>query len=453
MKNAITKICLVTAFVFVHAFGYAQLTVTAQLRTRTELRDGQGAPLPSGSNPAFFTSQRTRLSLLYSMYRLKFGLAAQDVRVWGQDVSTINRTTTQDLNGLMLHEAWVELLLSDTTVKNKAFSLKIGRQELVYDDQRLIGNLDWLQQARRHDAILFKYETPLWVLHLAAAFNQNKENASGTIYSTVPPGNYSASTNGGAMYKSMQFFYAGRKLKNGTVSFLFFTDQFSQYRADSTNTKTYKSGTWARAATGFYINNTFGKATVTGAAYYQFGKTATGQNVAAALLSGSLQYGVSKKFSVGPGIDYTTGGASGTTSNTFDPLYGTPHKFWGLMDYYYAAGAFGKSGLTDYYIKARYKASDRFWLTTELHQFSSAERVVNTTDPPGTNKSFGQEVDIVASYSLTRQIMFEGGYSHYFSTALLTSPTVKNVTHAKSGANWAYISLNIKPELLTGSKK
>ncbi|WP_315822863.1 hypothetical protein [Paraflavitalea speifideaquila] len=40
---------------------------------------------------------------------MKFGLTVQDVRVWGQDVSTINRTTTQDNNGFMLHEAWAEI--------------------------------------------------------------------------------------------------------------------------------------------------------------------------------------------------------------------------------------------------------------------------------------------------------------------------------------------------------
>lgn len=453
MKNAITKICIIAVFACMCAIGHTQLTVTAQLRTRSELRDGQGAPLSKGSSTAFFTSQRTRMGILYSMYRLKFGLTAQDVRVWGQDVSTINRTTTQDNNGFMLHEAWAELLLSDTTLKNLALSVKLGRQELVYDDQRLIGNLDWLQQARRHDAVVFKYETPKWMLHLAAGFNQNKENYSGTLYNSVPPGNYTASTNGGSMYKSMQFFYAGRKLNNGTASFLFFTDQFSQYRMDSVNVKTYKTGTWARATTGFYLNNNFGKVNVTAATYYQFGKTAAGQKVSAALLSGNLLYSFNKKFTAGPGIDYTTGGTTGATSNVFDPLYGTPHKFWGLMDYYYAASAFGKSGLTDYYIKSRYKASDRLWLTADVHQFSSAARVINTANPSGIKKSFGQEVDIIASYSLTKQVTFEGGYGHYFSTALLTSSTVKNVANAKAGANWAYVSLNIKPELFNSAKK
>jgi len=167
------------------------------------------------------------------MYRLKFGLSLQDVRVWGQDVSTINSTTTQNNNGLMLHEAWAEILLTDTTVKNSSLSLKIGRQELVYDDQRLIGNLDWLQQARRHDAALIKFESKSFLMHAGVAFNQNQQNASGTIYNPLPPGNYPASTNGGSMYKSMEFLYAGKKLKKGNISFLFFGDQFSKYHSDS----------------------------------------------------------------------------------------------------------------------------------------------------------------------------------------------------------------------------
>ena len=188
----------------------AQFNVSWQLRNRAELRSGQGAPLPKDASPAFFISQRTGLQVSYNTQRLKLGLALRDVRVWGQDVSTINQITPQQNNGVMLHEAWAELLLSDSSARQHALSLKIGRQELVYDDQRLIGNLDWLQQGRRHDAALLKYERSSWTLHGGFAFNQNKEAASGTIYNGDPPGNYTASTNGGAMYKSMEFLYADK---------------------------------------------------------------------------------------------------------------------------------------------------------------------------------------------------------------------------------------------------
>ena len=429
----------------------AQLSLSGQFRLRTEFRDGYGSPLPKNTNPAFFVSQRTRLNFGYQVYRLKLGFSIQDVRVWGQDVSTINKTTTQNNDGLMLYEAWADILLTDTTLLNKTVSFKIGRQELVYDDQRLIGNLDWLQQGRRFDAAVLKYETPVWMIHLAAAYNQNQENSSGTLYNPTPPGNYPASTNGGSMYKSLEFLYVGRKLKGGTASFLFFTDQFSKYSVDTINNsavKTYQSSTWARATTGFYFNNTFHKIGITAAAYYQFGKSSSGQQVSAELLSGFAQYSFTNKLSAGVGIDYTSGGKTGTTSNNFDPLYGTPHKFWGFMDYYYAASPFGIGGLTDYYIKLKNKISDKSWLVADFHQFSSATKVTVPSIKNNQTKSFGQELDIVYSYNFTKDINFQGGYGHFWSTSLLTSPNVKNVSNSNSNSNWVYIMINIAPQFL-----
>ena len=156
----------------------SQFTLTGQLRTRTEIRNGLGNLVQIGSKAAAFTSQRTRVSFGYKWDRLTFGVSVQDVRVWGQDASSVSNT---DGNRLMLHEAWADLVLSnkaDTSIKFKlldAMSIKIGRQELVYDDQRLLGNLDWLQQARRHDMALLKTMHKGWQVDIGYAFNQNSD--------------------------------------------------------------------------------------------------------------------------------------------------------------------------------------------------------------------------------------------------------------------------------------
>ena len=102
----------------------AQLTVTGQVRTRTELREGQGTLQKKGDDAALFTSQRTRLNVGFAGYRYKIFAALQDVRVWGQDASTNNRITTEANNGLMVHEAWAELILNDTISKFQNISLK-----------------------------------------------------------------------------------------------------------------------------------------------------------------------------------------------------------------------------------------------------------------------------------------------------------------------------------------
>jgi Alginate export len=421
----------------------AQFSLSGELRLRTEFRDGYGSPLPEGTNPAFFISQRTRLNFGYDMYRLKFGLSIQDVRVWGQDVSTINRSTTQNNNGLMLYEAWAEILLTDTSQKNKALSLKIGRQELIYDDQRLIGNSDWVLQGRRFDAGVLKFETTSWSMHLAAAYNQNQENNSGTVYNPTPPGNYPASTNGGEMYKSLEFIHVNKRLPAGVVSCLFFTDQFSRYNLDTINdqpSKTYLSSTWSRATTGFYFNNRFKNLSVTAAAYYQFGQSSTGQHLSTDLLSGFVEYHFDR-LSAGIGVDYSSGGSHGSTNNVFDPLYGTPHKFWGLMDYYYVGSPFGTGGLVDYYIKTKANLTEHSRVTADFHQFSSAQQIKGSKD-------FGQELDLVYNYSLTKEIILEAGYCHYWSTALLSSPTVKNVPNSNSNSNWAYIQVDICPDFI-----
>lgn len=400
----------------------AQFSLSAQIRTRSEFRDGQGAPLPAAAKPAVFTSQRSRLTGAYAMPGLKLGLTLQDVRVWGQDASTINRTTTADNNGFMLHEAWAELSLTDS------LQLKVGRQELVYDDSRLLGNLDWLQQGRRHDAAVLKFRAAGWNMHLGGAFNQNKENASGTVYNPVPPGNYPANTNGGAQYKSLEFLYVQKK----SLSFLFLADQFSKYSLDSNNIKKWEPAAYNRMTTGLFYTY---KKRLTLAAYYQFGHTPEGESLGAALLSVAYLHPFHKNFSAEAGIDYTTGGKAG---NAFDPLYGTPHKFWGAMDYFYVASGFGNKGLQDYYLKTKYRPSEKWSIGADVHQFFSA-----------AGNNFGTEADLSAACQLTKYIAFEGGYSHFWSTALLSSPGVKNIANAQSNSHWAFLGINIKPELFS----
>lgn len=431
--------------------GMAQLNISAQLRARTEVRDGQGTLSVRGAIPAAFTSQRTRLNVNYIGTRIKFGLVAQDVRVWGQDASTINRTSADLRDGLMMHEAWAELTLLDTGSVIDNLSLKIGRQELVYDDSRLLGNLDWLQQARRHDVALLKFAEGNWLAHMGFAFNQNGEFASGNIYNGVPIGNaYAAGTNGiGAMYKSFQFLYTNRKLKNGNYSFLLLKDDFNRYSVGSNSpSRVLEQGVWSRYTTGLTIARTKQPMSFHVSAFYQGGTNKDGISLHAWMATLLASYQFSPKIIVSAGADFTSGNEPSIINKDarFDPLYGTPHKFWGTMDYFYVASGFGAIGLTDYALKWKHISSSKLSWGVDIHEFYSANTILDGNGNK-ISRRLGTEVDVLMNHNITKQITFELGYSAMFATSTLASPTIKNIVNADLQANWIYVMISLKPEL------
>jgi hypothetical protein len=432
----------------------AQLTATGQIRERTEARGGQGTLLQDGKRGALFNSQRTRLNVGYTGYRYKVYASLQDVRVWGQDASTINRSTTELNNGLLFHEAWAEIMLNDTISKIQNLSLKIGRQEISYDDQKVLGSLDWLQQARRHDAIVMKYANKGWTADFGVAFNQNRvELGSGTGFNGAPAttAGYPAGTNAiGHAYKSFQYAYIGRKFFFGDMSFLFFKDDFQKFTG-SVATPTIVEGVNARTTTGIYYNlNPTRKLNLNGSFYYQGGKDKLGTKMSAKLASVTAFYQVGRKLSLGLGADYLSGtdeSKEATQNNQFDPLYGTPHKFWGYMDYFYVASGFGQQGLFNYFVKAKYNASDKLGLFLDVHGFESAAELNG-----GLDSYLGTEIDLRANYKFTKLINLEFGYSVMAAKNTMASAAVKNVINPKLTAQWAYVMLNVTPNFLNTKK-
>ncbi len=444
----------ITVLIFGQNLAHAQLTATGQIRERTEARGGQGTLLQDGKRGALFNTQRTRLNVGFTGYRYKVYASLQDVRVWGQDASTINRTTTDANDGIMFHEAWADLSLIDTLSTIQNLSLKIGRQEISYDDQKVLGSLDWLQQARRHDAIVLKYANKGWTADFGVAFNQRKELNSGTTYegwagpaATV----YPAGTNGILhAYKSFQYAYIGKKFFFGDMSFLFFKDDFSKFTGAPT-APVFTEGVNARTTTGIYYNlNPTRKLNLNGSFYYQGGKDKVGKTISARLGSLTATYQVNRKLFLGAGADYLSG-TDGTTAasqnNQFDPLYGTPHKFWGYMDYFYVASPFGAQGLFNYFVKARYAASDKLGLFLDVHGFESAADLAG-----GLDNYLGTEIDLRVNYKFTKVINIEGGYSVMAAKNTMASAAVKNVVNPKLTAQWAYVMLNITPNFLNKVK-
>jgi len=486
---------------------YAQLSFSGQIRPRTEYRNGVGTLKPKTSDPAIFTSQRTRLGFNYRTNRIILQTSMQDVRVWGQDASTISNA---DGSKLGMHEAWAELIVSnktDSTFKNQGpdyFSIRIGRQELMYDDSRLLGNLDWLQQGRRHDAAVLKFRNKGWQLDAGLAFNQNGDafNYNGTYYTpanvvpylkdnkgnfvATPPGliplvnNKGWSSKNGSpsltnppstnalyqQYKSMQFLYAAKTFKQTKITGLFLTDQFGKYITDSVQTsyeendpgyvfgkKFNQKGTNARFTTGLLVSSfiTKNKSLLFDASfYYQGGKDRDGISLSAYTSVLSLSYS-KNTFTYSAGWDYVSGNdafSTSTSNHRFDPLYGTPHKFWGYMDYFYVGTGSPTGGLSDPYLKIKYSsANKKFNAGLDYHHFSLAK---NQKDGNGNaiNKYLGSEFDFTTNYQLYKFASIEWGVS--VMAASESMEYAKNITPGTANltATWSYLMINIKPEFI-----
>src|SRR5688572_832952 len=495
---------IILAVSVVNATG--QLILTGQIRTRTEYRNGAGTLRPKNNDAAIFTSQRTRLTFNYKIPRIILQSSLQDVRVWGQDASSISNA---DGSRLGVHEAWAEIILAnrnDSTFRKKSadyIALKLGRQELMYDDSRLLGNLDWLQQARRHDAAVLKFLNNGWQLDAGLAFNQNTDvfNYNGTFYTPantpvivkdsegflvatptgmVPLMNSSGissktgnpsfvnppSTNGlNQAYKSLQFLYASKKFKNFKLTSLSLVDHFGKYLLDSVQTsgvnqpgyvygrRFNQKGTYTRFTSGMLLNAHLNKRkslALTAGIYYQGGKDKDGLSMNA--YTSTVALALSKtNFSYTLGWDYVSGNdafSSSTTNHRFDPLYGTPHKFWGYMDFFYTATGSPTGGLSDPYIKIRYGSRNkRFTAGVDYHYFLLAKDQKDINGE-AINKYLGSEIDLVTDYALNRITTVEWGFSVMAATKSMEYAKGISPNSSKLTGIWSYLMISVKPEFL-----
>lgn len=399
----------------------AQFTLDAELRPRFEYRHGYKTLFPDNVDPAAFVSQRTRLNTAYEIEKLSFYLSLQDFRTWG-DVPQLN---TADKNGIGIHQAWGEIQL------DPHFFLKVGRQEIVYDDHRIFGNVGWAQQARSHDALLINYHDSKYAINLGFAFNQNEENLTGTTLTT--PGTY----------KSIQYLWTHKEWNKLSASLLFLNNglQFIN-NINSNNNETRYSQTL-----GTHLNYKANNLKLTSNLYYQFGKDIANNDLSAYLLSLEGNYTVTTKSTLGLGVELLSGNDNGLTSNqknkAFTPLYGTNHKFNGLMDYFYVGNHANNVGLLDIFANAKVGLNEKSNLNFAIHNFSAAAEI-----GPDSEKQLGTELDIVYGYKLQKEIGISAGYSHLFASQGME--TIKGNSDGNTN-NWGWIMITINPVLFTSS--
>ena len=426
MKNLL--LTLFTAILALNAS--AQFNLGAEIRPRAEFRNGFKAPHNNNVDPAFFIEQRSRVYFGYNTEDVILKLTLQDVRIWG----SVDQIYKSDPNLQNVYEAWGQYNFNDK------IGIKAGRMELNYDNARFLGNLGWAAQGRSHDAFLFLWKNNEGMkLDIGLAYNQNPLFEPGKLNNNFY--DHSLTNN----YKTMQFAHFNMKKEGFNFSALIHNDG-RQIAADTS--MAYRQ-TYAVLG-----DKMLGDIKLAAEFYYQGGKNGANVDVSAMLATLYATF----KTSITPitiGGEYLSGTSTENVTNnvdgSFNPLYGTNHKFYGFMDYFYVGNGHSNKGLLDFNVKTNFKFGEKSNLLARVHYFMSPVNIPDPIDATlNLSSTLGTEIDLVYVVKLHKDVKLNIGYSHMFSGESMVE--VKGTGDTGVTNNWAWLMLTFKPTLFESKK-
>ncbi len=433
MKRNIFYIVFILSAIYSTTLQSQTVVIDGEIRPRIEYRDGYAKPNLATNDPGIFTSQRTRLGLTFKSGILTTQITLQDARVFGQFSNSSPDATTG------IYEAWAEMLLVP------GGSLKVGRQTIKYDDNRLFSAPSWSITGTTHDLLLFKYNINDFQAHIGLAYNNNSEISSETFYTPTDK------------YRSMGYLWLSTPTFDGfTLTGMFVAEGVQDTVGTGVSYKKIKQN----EAFTFGGNLKYSDADVPfsafGTAYFQAGKSSAGKSMNGKLLAIKANYLFMKSITASLGTDYLSGDNNGTTDgiqSNFKKLYGSNHTFNGYMDYWNTPLT---QGLLDYYGSVTGKISKDLNVEGAYHIFNSEFSGKNKKGI-AFGKNLGSELDLLLTYKLNSWTSIQGGYSVYFDTdnTLIAKDIVTTTTIPKvQTPQFAYIAFTIKPTFLnTGDIK
>lgn len=384
----------------------SQFAIDAQLRTRGECNNGAIFPRVANESAAYFANERARLSMTYTSAGLELKLSAQHTGVWGQD-------DIKSRNGrVAMNEAWARLNLGSE------FFAQVGRQQLAYDDERLLGSLDWNVAGNWHDALRLGYVHNQMTAHAVLALNQSAENMRSR---------YLAS--GSMPYKLMAMLWWHQDFDVQPVGVSLMAMNLGIEAGTTNQGKTRHMQTF-----GTHVTYHPEDLEVMASFYVQTGKERTNKSVAAFMGSLRGSYAFHPNWSVRAGYDYLSGNdGRNVNQHAFNPLYGTHHKFYGAMDYF---TGLVDCGLQDIQFGGTTQVLRPVSISLDYHALFSAESY------KGNGKMLGHELDLQASMTLQKDVTVRAGYSRLFGTS--TMDALKGGDH-RERQDWLWVQLNVNP--------
>ena len=426
--------------------GWAQdtlFTADLQLLSRGEIRNG-GMPTDAAEadgnaateHKSAFILDRERITVGYRRAWLEAKAAVQHTGTWGHEGSS----------NISVYEAWGKL--------KAPFGLfaQIGRMGLRYDDERIMGTDDWVMAARSHDALRIGYESPLpgkagsHKLHAILAYNQNMRaiNSPGSFY-----------TGGSCPYKTMHTVWyhfdapgvpLGASLLLMNIGMQAGTQDGQFENAPHTEWQLVYGGYLKFAPRHF---------TVEGSYYRQVGHDEYMAKLDAWMAAVKAEWTPDSHWSVTAGYDHLSGddyvavvakGGLGMprheVNKGFNPVYGSHHKFYGAMDFFYLSTYVNgfTPGLQNAYIGGIYRPLRNLSFKAAYHYLATGIKLEDL------NRTLGHEIELEAGYSLFKDVRLSAGY-----TFMTGTETMKRLKRASGDGilRWAWLSVNISPRLFS----
>ncbi|KRB58065.1 alginate export family protein [Flavobacterium sp. Root186] len=397
-----------------------ELDVNLQIRPRFEYRNGYKQLLQEAQEGTSQISQRSRLNFNYKQEDLIVKLTLQNTRTWGDVVPA----ATADKNGVAVFEAWAQYNFTEK------WSARMGRQVLSYDNQRILGEQDWGQQAQSHDALTVSFHTEKQKLDFGGAYNSTAENVLQTPYTV-------------ASYKALQYAWYHNQFNEAFgLSFLLLNTGYEYANADAKLLVDYKQ------TFGPYLTYKKGKIDTNFWVHGQTGKS-TDLQVSAWNAAANFNYSITDSFKAGLGYEFLSGkdtNDASTVIKSFNPIFGTNHGFNGYMDYFYVGNHLNNVGLQDAFIKLNYNVN-KWQFALMPHVFLSAADVVTPTEK--LDSYLGTEIDATFGYNFKKDITVSGGYSQMFG-----SKTLEFIKNGDAGHtnNWAWLMISVNPRIFSWKK-
>ena len=385
------------------------------IRERYEVKDDFRFDNTDPKNDDNYLLSQIRLNLQWKPAEtVTVFVEGQDARAAGEETFSDSSTPNIYADDFDLHQGYVDI---QSSAEAPEASARVGRQKLLYGQQRLVGPLEWVNTARVFDA--------------AKVTVGDIKGRSVDLFSSravgVDPGGPNDWDKSGSRYANSDFhgvyFTDKTMIEKGVIEayYLFRHEDTASDRVSTLGTRV--------------VVPTCEQLTVDGEFAWQFGDFGGMTHRAFAVHAGlTMLVDEDTATSVNGQYNFASGDGDSTdsTHETFDNLYPTNHALYGYMDFFswqnlhnieLSANRDIVSGLT---LRVAWNG---FWLAEADSDswYNAGLGAVRSAGGTDVSSFVGHELDITLKYPfLEKRLWAELGYSHFFTGSYISDTGSSN---------------------------